>query len=510
MTSLTAFYSLLFTPDFFEYFRGNYLKADTYSLIISYCNTIRKFRHNGTNAIIVPSDDPVVNRQMNAQLSEFIDILIINLFQKKSFEESLVFSFWLIKQIKNNKDTTIDDLMNKILLKEDDVAPMEFQQSWTDEQLKSLAKSLRNKTNFKPHDTPHSFTWNQLRTIKSLTFDLSGVQFENEKTLSKLFSSFANLSNLKFLRLFVNDRSASTPACFLFNTLMINLQQCQFLKEFSLISREDVHSTFIDCLLQLKLDSLDIKTPSPIKLNQMTKIPLLFIESNHPLVIQFDKCKVIESLSLSNLPVSINELIRFLNNFPNLKHLYINSYSGQKRVLKTLPKILKLQTLVINGVDDSSIKELLPVISHIFEKANNLKTFQLNHHIDLRFPPSIETLSLPTLKDFDLPNLRDLTLTRTLNCELLANLTKNLKFLPDCFRKLNLVLPQQQNQEFSDLLRLFFIELSLTKIQWLKILNLEIDGVLLDFVNCSTYLFSIQPSLDKIFHLSKNYSRLGL
>lgn len=513
---LTPYYSLLFTPDFVDYLKSNYQSSDAYSLIINYCNTLRKLRHNGSNSVIVPTRDKIINKQLKIQAFEYLDILRTNLFTKKTFEEILVFSFWTIDQMKKNPESTIFDLMNYLSV--DDylsLSVIKIQKNWSNQDLKSLYSAIKHQTNYHSQDSPHNLSWNQLKSVQSLCFNFSS-SLDNQHRITKLFTileksqSFLNVSYFKFI---LSDPKTSDADHWLINSIISLPTKITSLKRLSVRSTNEIHHTLIEQMVKLPLRSLEISTPTQIKLNQLTHIKSIALNDAFSTFFQFDKCKLIESLTFENTPISINELIRFLNNLPKLQTLIIKSYSGHKRVLKTLPKSLILETLVINGIDESASHELKPVLSHIFQKTTNcLKRLDINCVVHDGIPLSLTHLTVPILSDIkrisDLTNLKTLCFTKTMNLESFKAFLNTLPILSTSCSKLELCLPQQQNEEFLEQIKLFFIQLSFTKVQWLKMMNLTIDTNLFDFISCCSNLFSIQTHLGNVLHLWKNLGSL--
>jgi hypothetical protein len=513
---LTPYYSLLFTPDFLDYLKTNYRRTDAYSLIINYCNTLKKLRHNGTNSVNVPTVDQIIDKQLNIQVSEYLDLLRINLFAKKTFEEILVFSFWTITQMKKNQQTKILDLMNYLSVEDYlSLSMIEIQHNWSDQDLKSFCSFLKHQTDYSSQDSPHNLTWNQLRSLQSLCFDFSSTS-DSQDRITKLFSileksqSSLNIVHLKFI---LDDLKTSDSDHWLINLILSFVKNLTSLKKLSICSNNEIHPSLIEQLLRLSLEFLEIQSPSQIKLNQHTRINSLSLNRAPSISMQFDKCKLIESLIFQSTPISINELIRFLNNLPKLQTLIIKSYNGQKRVLKTLPKSLVLETLVINGIEENALIELEPVLSHIFQKTtNSLKRLDVDCQLSDGLPLSITHLTVTALSDFklfsNLQNLKTLCFTKTVNLSSLNKLLDMMQFLPGSCSRLEIVLPQQQNEEFNRKIKLFFIQLSFTKVQWLKIMNLAIETSFFEFISCCNNLFSIQTNHVNVLHLWKNLGSL--
>lgn len=511
MKFLTPLFSIFFHPDFFEYYKNNYQRSDVYTLIITYCNSLKKLRHNGMNAIIVPTNDISINKQAIVQFQEFLEILRTNLFQNKTFEEFLIFSCWVIKQMKMNQKININEMM-KLLGVEDylSLSTIEIQSGWSDQDLKSLCKSLKHQSGYRSSDTNHNFTWNQLKSVESIFFDFSLITNESEKSIKRVFEHLEKLSNVNIS---IASDSTANEDCWLFNLLIKCFTNSSSLKRLSITSKFDIHHSFVTQLFQLCLESIELRCPSLIKLNNQTKISYVTIDSEFPLSIQFDKCKQIQSFSLENIPITINDFIRLLNNLPNLHHLTINNFIQSKRVLKTLPKTLNLVSLGLRGIDDVSIIELEPVLEHVFQKSySTLKKLDLNYTFTGKIPQSLEKLTMPTLANIqllsELKNLQSLEITKSVNFDSFVQLTKHIGSFPSSLRILDLILPQQKAQKYLDYIPLFFIELSLTQIHHLKMLNMEPVNTLFDFINCSTNLFSIQYSDTNVLHLWKNLSRL--
>lgn len=503
---------LYFTPDFLEFFKQNYSKFDLYSLIISYCNTIKRFHHNGSTAIVLPLNDIIINKQLILQFKEFCSILKTNLGEIKTFEEYLIFSPLGIEMIKKDikLDVNVPTITNESLTDIQDM--IEFQNNWSKQTLKSFNKSLKDKSFFILSNTKYSF--DQLTHVQKLFFNL--VQFDQnypkfQKRFNKFLSRLSLFSQLNTLYLHVGKFHSSQSDCWFLSSIVSAVNEIKTLVHFGIISDNVIHPDFMNRLTTIDhIKALNIHTPSLTKISTISSLSSLSIaiNNNESISLQFDKYKKLNKLELSC--AHINDFIRILNNLPMLTDLKINNFTNIKRTLKVLPKTLKLESLVIDKVNNQALVEFEKVLIHIFSidrsEDSTLKILKLPiSFVNLKtLPFTLTKLEIPlAMFSGTFKQLEFLSIMDELNCEKLKKLTEIIQ-ISKFLKKLEMILPLEKSNDFKDLLIQFFLQVSVTQITNMKITNFENFDLFFDFINCSPTLFTIQYSSDKCLIIWKN------